>query len=278
MMPARFLSADPGILAPVDDHIGMRIVSWNVNGIRACWETALQSFLENERPEVILFQEVKSQLSGLPPEIAAPVGYRPYWHTGGRPGYSGVGAYVSTDIAQPNWLIKGIGVPEIDAEGRVLTLEFENFYLITAYFPNSGAGGRRLGFKTEFCRLMGIFCRGLASRGKAVVLTGDFNIAPSDLDLYSVDANRGEPGTLPAERAWMNEFTDEGWVDLFRRDREGEEGHYSWWSFFDDDRAANRGWRIDHAVSTGDIAARFTAELRPDIFGSDHCPLQLTLK
>jgi exodeoxyribonuclease-3 len=251
----------------------MRIVSWNVNGIRACWDSALREFLEKEQPEIVLFQEVKSQLSGLPNEIACPTGYRAYWHCGGRPGYSGVGAYVSIDVEPPRWLIKGIGVPEIDAEGRVLTLEFEEFFLITAYFPNSGAGGRRLEFKSEFCRLMKVFCCGLTERGKGVILTGDFNIAPSELDLYSVTASRGEPGTLPAEVTWMNQMTDEGWVDVFRRDREGESGHYSWWSFFDEDRAKNRGWRIDHVIASEQLAPRLEAKLRPDVYGSDHCPL-----
>ena len=182
-------------------------------------------------------------------------------------------AFVASDREQPAWLLKGLGVPEVDAEGRVLTLEFDDFFLITAYFPNSGAGGRRLEFKSEFCRLMRLFGEGLEKRGKGVILTGDFNIAPDELDLYSVEANRGEPGTLPAEVTWMNEMTAAGWVDVFRRDREGESGHYSWWSFFDEDRAHNRGWRIDHVVATRELASRLQAELRPDIFGSDHCPL-----
>ena len=254
----------------------MRIVSWNVNGIRACWESSLREYLDQEKPEIVLFQEVKSQLSGLPPEIACPSDYQAFWHCGGRPGYSGVGAYVSRDLGPPLWLVKGLGVPEIDAEGRVLTLELEDFFLVTAYFPNSGAGGRRLQFKTEFCRLMELFCRGLRDRKKGVILTGDFNIAPSKLDLYSVSANHGEPGTLPREKNWMNEMTAAGWVDVFRRDRPGESGHYSWWSFFDEDRAHNRGWRIDHALASADLAPRLQAELRPDVFGSDHCPLVTT--
>jgi exodeoxyribonuclease III len=269
---------DPGILARSAIVQRMRIVSWNVNGIRACWDSALREYLEKERPDIVLFQEVKSQLSGLPEEIAAPSEYHAFWHCGGRPGYSGVGAYVSRDLDPPLWTLKGIGVPEIDAEGRVLTLEFEDFFVVTAYFPNSGAGGRRLEFKSEFCRLMEIFCRGLRGRGKGVLLTGDFNIAPSDLDLHSVSLNRGEPGTLPAEVAWLNRMTDNGWVDVFRRDRQGEPGHYSWWSFFDDDRARNRGWRIDHALSSSELAPRLEAKLRPDIFGSDHCPLETLVR
>lgn len=251
----------------------MRIVSWNVNGIRACWGSGLRELLEKERPEIMLFQEVKSQRSNLPEEITSPPGYRTYWHCGGRPGYSGVGAFVSEQVEQPTWIVKGLMVPEIDVEGRVLTLEFSDFFLITAYFPNSGGGGRRLAFKEEFCRLIRIFCENLRKRGKGVVLTGDFNIAPSELDLYSVRANLGEPGTLPSEVLWMNSLLSDGWVDVFRRDREGEAGHYSWWSFFDEDRAHNRGWRIDHVLADQEFAHRLEVELRPDVFGSDHCPV-----
>ena len=159
----------------------MRIVSWNVNGIRACWESGLREFLEKERPEIVLFQEVKSQYASLPEEIAAPAGYTAYWHCGGRPGYSGVAAFVASDREQPAWLLKGLGVPEVDAEGRVLTLEFDDFFLITAYFPNSGAGGRRLEFKSEFCRLMRLFGEGLEKRGKGVILTGESVILDQDV-------------------------------------------------------------------------------------------------
>lgn len=251
----------------------MRIVSWNVNGIRACWESSLRDFLQAERPDVICFQEVKSQWRSLPEEIASPSGYRALWHCGGRPGYSGVGCLVRSDAPQPVWWVKGIGIPEIDAEGRVLMLEFPDFFLVTAYFPNSGAGGRRLGFKLDFCRLLELFCQNLEKRGKGVILTGDFNIAPEDLDLYSVVANRGEPGTIPGEIRWMTEFLAKGWVDVFRRDRPEEPGHYSWWSFFDDDRRNNRGWRIDHVVASAALSQRLNAHLRPDVMGSDHCPV-----
>lgn len=251
----------------------MQIVSWNVNGIRACWDNGLSHYLKSERPAVIVFQEVKTQLQGLPPEIAQPAGYRSFWHCGGRPGYSGVACFVAEEIEQPIWWVKGMGVPEIDAEGRVLSLEFSDFFLVSAYFPNSGAGGRRLDFKANFCCLMERFCRNLEQRGKGVILTGDFNIAPSAIDIFSTQATRGEPGTLPAEVNWIRQLLDKGWVDVFRRDREGEEGHYSWWSFFDEDRAHNRGWRIDHVLATSALAPRLKAHLRPDIFGSDHCPV-----
>jgi exodeoxyribonuclease III len=251
----------------------MQIVSWNVNGIRSCWGNGLESFLLHRRPDVITFQEVKSQPGSLPPEIHNPTGYRAVWHCGGRPGYSGVAAFVRNDSQQPEWWVRGIGVPEIDAEGRVLTLEFSGFYLVTAYFPNSGAGGPRLEFKTRFCKLMEKFCHNLLRRGKGVLLTGDFNIAPSAIDVHSADRAKGVPGTLDSEVSWMNELLDKGWVDLFRRDHPGEEGHYSWWSFFDQDREHNRGWRIDHAVASAGLAAHASTILLPEVRGSDHCPL-----
>ncbi len=244
-----------------------------MNGIRACWENGLKDFLYRENPEVIAFQEVKSQRASLPPEIAEPEGYSTLWHCGGRPGYSGVAAFIREDAEQPLWWVKGLGIPEVDAEGRVLTLEFSDFFLVTAYFPNSGAGGRRVDFKASFCRQMETFCRHLRDRGKGVILTGDFNIAPAGIDLHSVEENRGHPGTLTAETQWMNGLLERGWVDVFRRDRPEQEGHFSWWSFFDDDRAHNRGWRIDHVVASADFAPRVKAELLPEVMGSDHCPV-----
>lgn len=251
----------------------MQIVSWNVNGIRACWGNGLEEFLRETTPDVITFQEVKSQVQTLPPEIVEPEGYRAIWHSGGRPGYSGVGAMIRKDAPQPIWSLKGLGLPDIDAEGRVLTLEFESFFLVSAYFPNSGAGARRVKFKNRFCEKMQTFCENLRGRGKGVVLTGDFNIAPTPLDLHAADQVKGQPGTLSSEVGWMDRFLKAGWVDVFRRDKEGETGHYSWWSFFDDDREHNRGWRIDHVVASLEFSKRVTAKLRPDVFGSDHCPV-----
>lgn len=256
----------------------MQIVSWNVNGIRACWGNGLEQYLRSDRPEIITFQEVKSQEENLPAEIRNPEGYTTLWHCGGRPGYSGVGAMIRDDAPQPIWSVKGIGLPDIDREGRVLTLEFERFFLVTAYFPNSGAGSRRVAFKQRFCDKMRSFCENLLGRGKGVVLTGDFNIAPMSLDLHAPDQVKGQPGTLSVEVDWMSRLLESGWVDVFRRDRSGESGHFSWWSFFDDDRTHNRGWRIDHVVASEQFSSHLSAHLRPDILGSDHCPVVAEMK
>lgn len=256
----------------------MRMVSWNVNGIRACWGNGLEQFLLKEQPDILTLQEVKSQHDSLPAEIVAPPGYSTLWHSGGRPGYSGVGAYLRKGTVQPLWILKGMGVPDIDSEGRCLTMEFETFFLVSAYFPNSGSRGRREPYKKEFCRLMRVFCDNLRARGKGVLLTGDYNIAPYDIDLFNPQAVSGQAGTLESEISWMRSMLEEGWIDLVRRDREGETGHYSWWSFFDQDRDHNRGWRIDHALASPDLATTMTARLRPDIYGSDHCPLEVVWK
>lgn len=252
----------------------MRIVSWNVNGIRACWGNGLREFLAQDRPDVITFQEVKSKPEALPDEILHPAGYRAVWHCGGRPGYSGVAAFIREDVAQPLWFLKGLGLPEIDSEGRCLTLEFDDFFLVTTYFPNSGDRARRESYKIMFCRTMRTFCLNLLRRGKGVLLTGDYNIAPFDIDLHDPQSVKGQPGTLDSETGWMRSMLEEGWVDVFRRDRAGESGHYTWWSFFDQDRDYNRGWRIDHALAAGeDFSTRLTSHLRADVPGSDHCPV-----
>lgn len=257
----------------------MRIVSWNVNGIRACWGNGLRDFLDQVHPDVITFQEVKSLPETLPDEIRHPDGFRAIWHCGGRPGYSGVAAFIREDAVQPLWHLKGMGLPHIDSEGRCLTLEFDDFFLVSAYFPNSGGRARRKEYKSMFCRTMRHFCHNLSQRGKSVLLTGDYNIAPFDIDLYSPQAAQGQPGTLDSEVRWMRTMLEEGWVDLFRRDRPGEPGHYSWWSFFDQDREFNRGWRIDHALALGsDFSARLSCHLRPDVPGSDHCPVVVDLQ
>ena len=255
----------------------MKIVSWNVNGIRSCWGKGLQDFLQENRPDVITFQEVKSQLERLPEEIRNPADYTAIWHPGGRPGYSGVAAFVRSDSVQPVWHLLGIGVPEFDAEGRVITLEFEDFFLVSAYFPNSGAGGRRVEFKNLFCRKMETFCSHLLGRGKGVILTGDFNIGPLDIDVHPADRSCGSSGLLPSERSWMNDLCQKGWVDVFRRDHPDAQECYSWWSFFDQDREHNRGWRIDHVLSSAELAPRLKVQILSDVMGSDHCPVMAIL-
>lgn len=256
----------------------MRLATWNVNGIRACWGQGLSDFLQRERPEVLGVQEVKCGLAELPSEVREPPGYRTLWHVSGRAGYSGVGMFVRQDVWKEGlWSVAGLGCPEIDQEGRVLTLELPDQFFVTCYFPNSGPGGRRLSYKLSFCRLLERFLGHLHARGKPILLAGDLNIAAQDLDVHCPRSAAGEPGFLTAERSWLQGFLEGPWVDVFRRDHPDEPGHYTWWSYFDDDRAKNRGWRIDSFLVTAELAPRVRCEIRPLVLGSDHCPVVATL-
>lgn len=252
----------------------MKIATWNVNGVRTAWEKGLRDYLRVEQPDVLGIQEVKCAHHALPEEIVNPPGYRTLWHCAARSGYSGVGMFIKEELADSGlWSVAGMGRPEIDVEGRVLTLELADFFYLTAYFPNSGAAGRRLDYKLEFCRLIEKLCVNLERRGKPVLLAGDLNIAPFPIDVYSSQESAGTAGFLPAERAWLRKFLEGPWVDVFRRDRPEEQGHFTWWSFFDDDRAHNRGWRIDSFLASKSLAPRVRCEIQTHVMGSDHCPV-----
>lgn len=257
----------------------MRIATWNVNGIRACWGNGLADYLQQVAPDLLAVQEVKCQPSALSEAIRKPPGYSTVWHCGERPGYSGVGMFIKDEIAAAGpWSVHGIGLPEIDREGRVLTLELPEFFYVTAYFPNSGLGGRRLEYKLAFCRAMEKFLGNLVRRGKPVMLAGDLNIAAEELDVFTNDSAAGVAGYLPPERRWLQGFLQGPWVDVFRRDHPGETGHYTWWSFFDDDRARNRGWRIDSFLVSQGLAPAVSCEIQAHVTGSDHCPVMATVQ
>ncbi len=186
--------------------------------------------------------------------------------------------FLRESLAQENpWWVAGIGLPEFDCEGRVLTLELADFFFVTSYFPNSGPGGRRIEYKIDFCRAMETFCANLRRRGKGVLLAGDLNIAPYPIDVHCSESASGESGFLPRERAWLTELLRGPWVDVFRRDHPDEPGHYTWWTFFDDDREANRGWRIDSFLASDDLAPRVRCEIHGQVRGSDHCPVLATV-
>lgn len=257
----------------------MRIATWNVNGIRSAWGNGLAAYLRDEAPDVLAVQEVKSRPEALPEEIRCPPGYRTLWHCAARPGYSGVGMFLRQEsLPEPLWHVAGLGLPEFDLEGRVLTLELPELFYVAAYFPNSGPGGRRISFKLEFCLAVERFVTNLERRGKPVLLAGDLNIAPYPVDVYSVKGAAGEAGYLPPERAWLRRLLEGPWVDLFRRDHPEQSGHYTWWSFFDDDREQNRGWRIDSFLASASLAPRLSCKIHSHVRGSDHCPVMAHLR
>jgi len=252
-----------------------RFISWNVNGIRACYKSGFVDWLKRSRVGVLALQEVRAESSQVPQEILEYSGLEKYWFSAEKKGYSGV-AILSRKPAKQ--IINGMGRPEFDSEGRVITAEFEGVYCVSAYFPNSQDGGKRIDYKIRFCQAIHSWVKELRASGKPVVLTGDFNIAHQAIDLARPKENEGTAGYLPEERAWMTEFLDSGWVDTYRQVYPTKIEAYSWWSARTRARERNIGWRIDyHAVSKKDAHLITGVDIKADVLGSDHCPVVLDL-
>jgi exodeoxyribonuclease-3 len=258
----------------------MRILSWNVNGIRAVEKRGFAAWFAEESPDLLCLQETKARPEQLSEDLTAPRNKagKPcyaFWASAKKAGYSGVAIYSRVKPAE----VKPLGLKEFDDEGRVLQAEFEDFTLISAYFPNSQDGGARLPYKRDFCAAMMELCNALVKKKRHFVLCGDYNIAHTPIDLARPRENEGNAGYLPEERAWMDSFTAAGHVDSFRHFHPGETGHYSWWSYRAASRVRNVGWRIDYHCVDRDFVPAITATLiRPDVEGSDHCPVELDLK
>ncbi|MDR0688817.1 MAG: exodeoxyribonuclease III [Spirochaetaceae bacterium] len=258
----------------------MRVLSWNVNGIRAVERRGFVSWLRDESPDVLCVQETKARPEQLIPDLISPQDnrggvYTSYWASAKKAGYSGVAIYSKIHPVE----VKPLGIAEFDDEGRVLQAEFKDFTLINAYFPNSQDAGARLGYKLAFCDAILKLCNTLVSQGRHLVLCGDYNIAHTPIDLARPKENEGNAGYLPEERAWMDTFIGAGYVDTFRHFHAGEGGHYSWWSYRMSARERNVGWRIDyHCVDPGFMPRVKSSIIRPEVVGADHCPVQIELK
>lgn len=255
----------------------MKLFSWNVNGIRAAWRKgSLPQWIADCGADFISLQETKAKVAQLEPEMIAPKGFRSYFFSAERGGYSGVAIYCKNE---PLDVIYGLDRSEYDCEGRVLTLETEHFYLMNAYFPHTRHDLSRLDYKLAFCNDVLEACNRLQAKGKPVILVGDYNVAHRDIDLANPKANRKNPGFLPEEKSWMDRLLASGFHDVFR-DKYGEEpGHYTWWSFRKGVRERNVGWRIDyHCITDGLVDRVADVGHLPMVYGSDHCPIMLDLK
>ncbi|WP_455382536.1 exodeoxyribonuclease III [Salinispira pacifica] len=249
------------------------LASWNVNGIRAAAKKGLYTWMERSTHDVVCLQETKAHPEQLTEEHLEPPGYHAYWSSAEKRGYSGVVVYSREEPLS----VETLGIPEYDAEGRVLILEYPGFVLINAYFPNSQEGGARLSYKLGFCESLHERCDQLVGRGRHVVICGDFNIAHRPIDLENPAANEANPGYLPEERAWMDRFSSGGYVDGFRL-FSNEPKQYTWWSYRLNARARNIGWRIDyHWFDRGFIPSVKGAGIHAEVLGSDHCPISLTV-
>ncbi len=251
-----------------------KIYSWNVNGIRAAAKKNLFDWWRETDPDVLCIQETKARKTDLVADLAEPEGYHAYFSSAERKGYSGVAVYSKEEPKS----VAEMGLQEFDAEGRTLMVEFPSFYLISAYFPNSQAEGIRLPYKLEYCAAMLELCNQIVDDGGNVVLCGDYNIAHKPIDLANPKSNENNPGYLPEERAWMDGFTQAGYVDTFRRSCP-EPGRYTWWSYRLRAREKNVGWRIDYHCVNGAFAAKVSAaRIHDDVMGSDHCPVSIDLE
>ena len=253
----------------------MKIITWNVNGMRSVAQKSLNAFRAQYDPDVLCVQETKCHPAQLEPGLVDLPGYTDHWSSARRPGYSGTATFSKP---RPKSVGHGFGIPKFDAEGRMVVTEFEKFVLYNCYFPNGGSGPERHQFKQEFLKS---FTRHLLKRvnaGENVIVVGDYNVAYLDIDVYDPVKLGAESGFLPEERAWMRHFLKAGFVDGFRHLHPDEEHRYSWWSYFQNARPANRGWRIDHICTSKDLASRIkSVEILDQQTGSDHCPVMMEI-
>lgn len=253
----------------------VRIASWNVNGLRAVGREHLLPWMDHVEADIICLQEIKAspdQLDGH--DLMNRNSWKMAWAAAQKPGYSGVMAMSKHPFEASQ---VGIGIASIDQEGRWLEIEFENFILVTAYFPNSQRDHARLGYKLKFCDAAQSRLDKLKKKGKAILVCGDFNIAHKEIDLKNPKSNKNNAGFLPEERAWMDQFIESGWTDAFRMFESGPD-HYTWWSYRPGVRQKNVGWRIDYFFVDDEHRSCVSRCVhQPKVMGSDHCPVVIDL-
>ena len=253
----------------------MKLISWNVNGIRAAVKNGFTDFLRTEKPDILCLQEVKISDLAREKETFDFQNYTEYWNSAQKPGYAGTAILVSEKLAQPT-VINGLGKAEYDDEGRVQTAEFEKFYLVNTYFPNTRHDLSRLDFKLKFNDALLSHIKKL-EKNKPVILTGDLNVAHEEIDLANPKENEGNPGFHPEERKWMTKFLNAGFVDTYRF-LYPKKAQYSWWSYRFGARRRNIGWRIDYFCISETLKKSLKqAEILDNVMGSDHCPVTITL-
>jgi exodeoxyribonuclease-3 len=248
----------------------MKIISWNVNGLRAVLKKNFLEYLQTEKPDILAIQETKLQEAQIPNEIIQLEGFYKYWNCAERKGYSGVALFTQTE---PKTVEYSIGDPIFDTEGRLIIAYYENFVLINCYFPNGQMSDERLNYKLEYYDRMFTLMQALRAEGKNVIVCGDFNTAHKEIDLANPKQNEKTSGFLPIERAWLDKIVKHGWVDTFRQLNQKPD-QYSWWTYRFGARERNVGWRIDYFFTNiENIKNIKNAFIQQDIPGSDHCPV-----
>jgi exodeoxyribonuclease-3 len=254
----------------------MKIISWNVNGIRAAYKKGLMEFIQREDPDVFCVQETKALREQCEPVIHSPPGLTSYWFSASKKkGYSGVATY---SLEVPLKVTNGLGIADYDTEGRVLITEHEGFTLYNIYFPNGGSGQERHDYKQRFLKDLFKHLKPLVTKGKPLIVVGDYNIAHREIDVFDPVRLAEESGFLLEERKWLDGFFEMGFVDTFRHFHPKAKERYTWWNQIQRARLGNRGWRIDYiCITTNLIPHLKRADILEGVEGSDHCPVMIEL-
>lgn len=249
----------------------MKLISWNVNGLRACIQKGFEDYFKSACADIFCIQESKLSQGQLTLELP---GYHQYWNYAEKKGYSGTAIFTKE---KPLAVTFGIDIPEHDREGRVITLEYPEFYMITCYTPNSQRELARLDYRMEWEDAFQAYCAALDEK-KPVIICGDLNVAHQEIDLKNPKTNHHNAGFSDEERGKMTSFLELGFTDTFRYFYPEVTGVYSWWSYMFQSRQKNAGWRIDYFLSSKRLNEKLTgAAIHTDILGSDHCPVELDI-
>lgn len=249
----------------------MKFISWNVNGLRACVGKGFQDFFDRESADFFCLQETKLQAGQISMDLP---GYSQYWNYAEKKGYSGTAIFAKEP---PLSVSLGLGTPELDTEGRLITLEYPTFYLVTCYTPNAQRGLARLDHRMKWESAFRKYLSGLDEK-KPVIVCGDLNVAHKEIDLKNPGSNRGNAGFSDEERQCFTDLLDSGFTDTFRFLEPHTAGAYTWWSYMFNARANNAGWRIDYFLVSNRIRDKIVAApIYADVLGSDHCPVGLAL-
>ncbi|RKY95935.1 MAG: exodeoxyribonuclease III [Ignavibacteriae bacterium] len=253
----------------------MKLLSWNVNGIRAAYKKGILNWFSKEQPDILCIQETKAMKEQLPDDLINVNGYNSFFSSAERKGYSGTATYTKVN---PVKVSNGIGIKEFDSEGRFLVTEFDEFVLFNIYFPNGKAKKERLQYKMDFYEAFLKHLKKLLKQDKRIVICGDVNTAHKEIDLARPKPNEKVSGFLPEEREWIDKLLEAGFIDTLRVFNQKPE-QYTWWDMMTRARDRNVGWRIDYFFISDNLKDNLkNAFILPDVMGSDHCPVGIELK
>ncbi|OGI20424.1 MAG: exodeoxyribonuclease III [Candidatus Melainabacteria bacterium RIFCSPHIGHO2_02_FULL_34_12] len=253
----------------------LKLISWNVNGIRAQQKKGFVEWLTKTSPDILCVQETKAHIEQLNNELINPDGYKSFWSSGEKKGYSGVATFTKKE---PKKIESGLGVKKCDSEGRILITDYDDFILFNIYFPNGQRDQERLNYKMGFYDEFLKYIDDLKEKGKKIIVCGDVNTAHKEIDLARPKENINTSGFLPIERKWMDKLVEHGYIDTFREFNK-DSGHYTYWDQITRARERNVGWRIDYFFISPNLRKNLkSAFIMSDVMGSDHCPLGIEIE